>query len=67
MVWLTQTLPDVIPPFVPYQSALGNHPACRKLSDHPKVVLVWISAVMVVRGTQQSSRGSVYRALSAKC
>src|SRR5260370_39425335 len=51
---LPQTLPDVIPPLGQSQSALGNHPACRKLSDHPRGVLVWTSAVVAMRGAERS-------------
>jgi hypothetical protein len=57
---LTQTLPDAIPTFVLSQPALYNHTACRKLSEYPRGVLVWTSAVMAVRAVllcHSTSRG----------
>src|SRR5215475_5390126 len=36
------------------QSVPFNHPARRKLSDHPRGVLVWSSAVMAVRSAELS-------------
>jgi hypothetical protein len=50
---LTQTLPDVIPIFVQSQSALCDHPACRKLSDH----LREFSAGQAVSGLREMLNG----------
>ena len=50
------------PPGERSQSVPFNHPARRKLSDHPRGVLVWTSAVMTVRSAELSPwEGSVYK------